>query len=94
MKGNVFAVFLHLPPHPTLSVILDGYLHSANDVIYLFADKVEHVGAFLLVGAFRASDKSVWDIQIPISSVVSIADMSRPTAPPGFVSDALKRANG
>jgi len=81
-----YAVMLHPDAPKELLEMLERYVHIHQPVSFLIAANVEPLGHFLEVEMFGKDDKEApWKIQIPVSYVLAIADVSKSKIRPGFL---------
>jgi hypothetical protein len=86
MATRLYAVVLHSQSPPELLALVEDYLHVHDSRMkFLLCSNIEPVGTFLHCELVQNETRKLWCIQIPISFVVAIADLSKGQSPPGFL---------
>lgn len=86
MPSPRFALLLAQKLDPEFHALIASCLLVHEGRNYLFGSRVEHLGNFVEFHIIE-DGKPDWPVQIPVGYVLAIADMSKPQAGPGFLSD-------
>ncbi len=88
MTRHRFALVLHPSVPQEFLALMAGYIRKTRSLTYLACDGIEHLGSFVLASVVGKNNKHPWPIQVPVGYVIAIADMSKPRAGLGFLSDS------
>lgn len=83
---HVFAILLAPHLDSEFLALIASCLRVHEGRNYLYGSQVDHLGNFVQFHIIE-DGKPDWPVQIPVGYVVAIADMSKPHAGPGFLSD-------
>jgi hypothetical protein len=85
-RPKAYAVILQASLPKELLSVLDEYLMPpAGGLLYVIAAQVSPGPYFVELEMLRTRDREPWLVQIPLGYVLAIAQMSEPTAGPGFL---------
>ena len=85
-KSVAYAAILSGQCPPELLALLEGYIFAAPNVLFLLSWSVEQTLHFVELELVHKTKVAPWKVQIPISCIVAIADMSKKKNPAGFLS--------
>ena len=71
-----YMVFLRKPVDVSLKALLKGYIVEQSELEFIFCSEWEQNGVFVYLKAANHKANQQWGINIPLNSVLSVADFS------------------
>ena len=76
MEKAKYMVFLRNPIDESLKALLSGYIVKQSGLEFIFCSEWEQNGVFVYLKAANYKENQQWGINIPLNSVLSVADFS------------------
>lgn len=76
MDKAKYMVFLRKPLDPSLKTLLNGYIVEQAGLEFILCSEWEQNGVFVFLKAANHQANQQWGINIPLNSVLSVADFS------------------
>jgi hypothetical protein len=76
MDKAKYMVLLRNPIDESLKALLSGYIVNQSGLEFIFCSEWEQNGVFVYIKAANYQKHQQWGINIPLSSVLSVADFS------------------